>query len=89
MFIEAVDEEAVVMADVLDARLAYLDRCVEQLPETDRQLLRLRYSAGATAKSVAAAVGRSIHAVYRSLARIHEALHRCVDLAMKEGRDER
>jgi RNA polymerase sigma-70 factor, ECF subfamily len=84
LFIESVDEEAVVMADVLDARLAYLDKCMKRLPATDRRLLRLRYAAGASTKSVAAALGRSVHVVYRSLARIHDALYRCIDLAMKE-----
>jgi RNA polymerase sigma-70 factor, ECF subfamily len=84
LFIESIDEEAVVMADVLDARLAYLDDCVKRLPVADRKLLRMRYAAGATTKSVAAALGRSVHMVYRSLARVHETLFRCIDLAMKE-----
>jgi RNA polymerase sigma-70 factor, ECF subfamily len=84
LFIESIDEEAVVMADVLDARLAYLDECMKRLPAADRKLLRLRYAAGATTKSVAAALGRSIHVVYRSLVRVHDALMRCIDLAMKE-----
>jgi RNA polymerase sigma-70 factor, ECF subfamily len=84
LFPDSVDEEAVVMADVLDARLAYLDECMKKLPRTDRKLLRLRYAAGATTRSVAALLGRSVHAVYRSLAKVHEALFHCIDLAMKE-----
>jgi len=84
LFIESVDEEAVVMADVLDARSAYLDDCVKKLPAADRRLLRLRYAAGATTRSVAAALGRSVHVVYRWLARVHEALFCCIDLAMRE-----
>lgn len=84
LFIETVDEEAVVMADVLDARLAYLDECMKRLPTGDRRLLRLRYAAGATTKSVAARLGHSVHIVYRSLARVHDALMHCIDLAMKE-----
>jgi RNA polymerase sigma-70 factor, ECF subfamily len=84
LFIESVDEEAVVMADVLDARLAYLDECMKRLPAADRRLLRLRYAAGATTKSVAAALGRSVHVVYRWLAQVHEALFNCIDLAVKE-----
>jgi RNA polymerase sigma-70 factor, ECF subfamily len=84
LFFDCVDEEAVVMADVLDARLAFLDDCMKKLPPTDRKLLRLRYAAGATTKSVAEALGRSVHAVYRALVRIHDVLFRCVDRAMRE-----
>jgi RNA polymerase sigma-70 factor, ECF subfamily len=84
LFFQSVDEEAVVMADVLDARLAFLDDCVRQLPPQDRKLLRLRYAKGANTKSVAASVGRSAAAVYRAMVRIHDALFRCVNQAMKE-----
>jgi RNA polymerase sigma-70 factor, ECF subfamily len=84
LFVDSIDEEAIVMADVLDARLTHLDDCVKKLPSADRKLLRLRYAAGATTKTVAARLGRSIHVIYRSLTRIHEALFRCIDLAMKE-----
>jgi RNA polymerase sigma-70 factor, ECF subfamily len=87
LFIEAIDEEMVVMADVLDARLAYLDQCVKQLTAPDRKLLRLRYAAGATVKSVADSLGRSVHVVYRSLMRIHESLFRCIDHSMEEERN--
>ena len=84
LFIESIDEETIVMADVLDARLAHLDDCVKKLPAADRKLLRLRYAASSTTKTVAAAMGRSIHVIYRSLSRIHESLFHCIDLAMKE-----
>jgi len=84
LFFEVVDEEAVVMADTLDARLRFLDDCTEKLPASDRKLVRLRYSPGATTKSVAEAVGRSTAAVYRSLVRIHDVLFHCIDQAMKE-----
>jgi RNA polymerase sigma-70 factor, ECF subfamily len=84
LFFESVDEEAVVMADGLDARLAFLHDCVKKLPPPDRKLLRLRYATGATTKNVADALGRSIHAVYRALVRIHDALFRCIDQAMNE-----
>ena len=84
LFFEAVEEEAVVMADVLDARLAYLNKCMRKLPPADRLLLRKRYAVGATTKSVAKALGHSLHAVYRALTRIHDALFHCIDEAMKE-----
>ena len=46
LFFEVVDEEAIVMADTLDARLRFLDDCTQKLPASDRKLVRLRYAAG-------------------------------------------
>jgi len=72
------------MADRLDARLAALNDCIEKLPARDRQLLRLRYASGASAKIAAEAVGLSVHAVYRALARIRDLLHGCVSRAVAQ-----
>ena len=72
------------MADTLDAKLAYLDECVKKLPAADRRLLRLRYAAGATTKRVAELTGRSIHAIYRTMVRIHDELFHCVE--RRDGR---
>ena len=72
------------MADVLDARLAFLNDCMKKLPTGDRKLLRLRYADGATTKRVADSLGRSVQAIYRALVRVHEALFRCIDQSMKE-----
>ena len=80
------DEEllAAVAADVesmreeLDlGRLALLD-CIDELPPGDRDLLRRRYELGATIKSVALAVGRSVEGLYKSMRRIHDTLYDCV-----------
>jgi RNA polymerase sigma-70 factor, ECF subfamily len=84
LFFETVDEEAVVMADVLDARIAFLNDCMKKLPVGDRKLLRLRYADGATTKHVADSLGRSVQAVYRALVRVHDTLFRCIDQSMKE-----
>ncbi len=83
-FLEAVDEEAVVMSDTLDMRLAFLDQCTKKLPPQDRKLIRLRYAMGATTQSVAEAIGCSVNVIYRALVRIHDMLFHCVDQAMKE-----
>jgi RNA polymerase sigma-70 factor, ECF subfamily len=84
LFIEAIDEEAVVMADRLDLRLAGLEECLAKLPPDDRELIGLRYRSDTAAAAIAAASGRSIHAVYRGLARIHEALRRCIDRTLRQ-----
>jgi len=79
LFFNSVDEEAVVMADRLDVRIATLNNCVKKLPPPDRKLVRLRYAPGATTKSAAATTGRSIYFVYRALARIHQMLFECIE----------
>jgi len=84
LFFERVDEEAVVMADRLDARMIALNDCIAKLPARDRRLLRLRYAPGASARSVAEALGLSLDAVYRALVRIREVLYRCVSRAIAQ-----
>jgi RNA polymerase sigma-70 factor, ECF subfamily len=79
LFLSSVDEEAVVMADQLDARIVALNSCLKKLPLPDRKLVRLRYAPGATTKSVARSTGRSIHFIYRALARIHYSLFECIE----------
>ena len=58
---------------------AALEECLERLRPRDRELVQLRYMPGATSKSVAAEVGRSVDAVYKALTRIYDALHTCLD----------
>ena len=66
------------MREELDlGRLALLD-CIDELPPGDRDLLRRRYELGATIKSVALAVGRSVEGLYKSMRRIHDTLYDCV-----------
>jgi RNA polymerase sigma-70 factor (ECF subfamily) len=87
LFLTSVDEEAVVMADQLDARIAALNNCIKKLPPPDRKLVRSRYAPGATTKSVAATTGRSIYFVYRALARIHFILFECIEKSLStEGK---
>ena len=50
-------------------------------------MLRSRYAPGATVKSVAAAEGRSVDAIYKALNRIHDALSNCIQRSLaKEGK---
>jgi RNA polymerase sigma-70 factor, ECF subfamily len=86
LFFNSVDEEAVVMADRLDVRLDALNVCMKKLPPPDRKLVKLRYSPGATTKTVATSTGRSIYFIYRALARIHVGLFECIEKTLtKEG----
>ncbi len=67
------------MREELDfARSATVD-CVNELPPADRDLLRRRYEIGATIKSVAEAVGRSVEGMYKAMRRIHSTLQDCIE----------
>ena len=83
-FVDALDRDALAEDDVWRRRLQFLAECYGQLRAPDRQLIDLRYEPGATTKSVAAAVGRSIDAIYKALNRIHEQLLHCIDAKQEE-----
>jgi RNA polymerase sigma-70 factor, ECF subfamily len=77
-FLEAIAEEAAAAADILEERNETLAGCIEKLPASQRELLRLRYSQGFDIEQVAQKAGRTVEAAYRALSRIRQALHDCV-----------
>jgi RNA polymerase sigma-70 factor (ECF subfamily) len=70
----------------LDERREALAACVEKLSPKDRDLLSRRFASGATTRSTAVQVGRSVDAVYKALARIRQALFDCVTKALAQER---
>lgn len=71
----------------LDERRDALARCIEDLKPRDRELLVERFADGATTESAAEAVGRSVHAAYKALAKIRETLFECINRRLAvEGR---
>jgi RNA polymerase sigma-70 factor, ECF subfamily len=78
------DREMSDMVVDMDVRSQALSQCLELLPADDRQLLRARYSPGATTRHVSETLNRSVDAVYRSLRRIHESLFNCVRRKLTE-----
>ena len=61
-----------------DSRRDALARCVERLQPKHRDLLARRFADGATTQSTSEQVGRSVEAVYKSLAKIRRTLFECV-----------
>jgi RNA polymerase sigma-70 factor, ECF subfamily len=61
--------------DVLGGALA---ECVEKLSSADRELISLRYYHRRAPKEIADVHAKSVYSVYRSLSRIHNALHECI-----------
>jgi RNA polymerase sigma-70 factor (ECF subfamily) len=71
----------------LDARSEALAHCLAKLARRDRELLAERLKEGASVRSTAESLGRSVDVVYKALARIRRALHDCVARALAaEGR---
>lgn len=82
---ESVARDASEITLELDARHDALRECMKKLQAQDRQILRSRYQEGATVASIATTSGRSVHAIYRALKRIHTALFDCVSRRVTTG----
>lgn len=78
------DEEAVVMADRLDERIAALGDCLEKLPSRERKLIQRRYSDEGSVAEIAKTLRVSVRRVYQIIERIHTALFECVNRALAE-----
>ena len=80
---EALDAIATRMADRDDSRdrlyAEALPKCVEELKDTDRELIQLRYGTGTAVKVLSQKLNRSVNAVSQSLARVRRRLRECVE----------
>lgn len=87
VLLERLAETAVEQAATLqlDERREALAACLEKLSARDRDLLARRFSVGATTRSTAAAVGRSVDATYKALSKIRQALFDCVNRVLAQG----
>lgn len=81
---EALANDAVLDAEV-DSREDALETCLEKLSRTDRKLIERRYFNSQSPKQIAEQTSKSIYAVYRALARIHNALLSCVQKSLAGG----
>jgi RNA polymerase sigma-70 factor, ECF subfamily len=84
-FIDSIADDALASQSELLVRLRALQGCVEKLSREQRELLRLRYNDNGSIDSVAGAVNRSVDAVYKSLSRIRQALHECINRTLAVG----
>jgi RNA polymerase sigma-70 factor, ECF subfamily len=71
----------------LALRQDQLMKCLAKLGEFNREVIRLYYSLGMTARLVAEKLGRSVAAVEKTLARSRLALHDCIETEVR--REER
>ena len=85
---EAIEALAVaalpITAEISDRRNA-LSTCLKKLPTADHDLIRQRYFDGLSVYEIASRLGRSTHAIYRELSRVHGILSRCVERSISEA----
>jgi RNA polymerase sigma-70 factor (ECF subfamily) len=75
---------AMPISEEISERRAALTSCLKKLPDTDHDLIRRRYFDGLSVDEIAQLVGRSTHAIYRELGRVHGILSRCIERSLVE-----
>jgi RNA polymerase sigma-70 factor (ECF subfamily) len=82
MAMELLHSESDPFLEQMDSRIQALRTCLRKLSPRDYELICLRYQDEVTAKSIAQKRGHSVQSIYKRMARIHEALLRCVRRAI-------
>ena len=78
--VDLLSHDAVERADLLESRRDALRRCLEKLPNKDRQLVSHCYSdTRATFKTAAEDFGQPVNTVYKALNRIRKSLYECIE----------
>lgn len=67
------------LAPQLDARRQHLRDCLDRLPKDHRGIVRGYYFDDESVDAIAARLGRSVDAIYKSLQRIRQALQECIE----------
>ena len=82
--LELISKEAESVRDDTNTRLEALQRCREKLSKNDSKILEMRYDLSVSVKDMGEYFGQSVHKIYRSVARIHDTLLRCVHRTLAE-----
>jgi len=84
------DETIESLADTLaqprwqnSARTEALRSCLSQLKTREFELVQRRYTSNERVDQIAAALGASVHAIYKSLSRLHVRLLACVQTKLR------
>lgn len=81
---ELLQNEANRFIEQTDSRVQALRQCVDKLDPKDYELIRMHYGDEVTIKRIAQQMGRSVQGIYKRVARIHDALLRCVRKALNK-----
>jgi RNA polymerase sigma-70 factor (ECF subfamily) len=75
-------EHAQSVVDEKEDRMKAIKKCLGKLDDKDRKLISMRYDQNITIKKMSQLVGRSVNGLYKTMARIHNALQNCVQRTM-------
>src|SRR5262249_35049699 len=81
---ELLESEGADDLDRLEQRRRALERCIERLGDAQRQLLLAAYGSGQKLRDVAAKMGRSVEAFYKSVQRLRSALLACSERELEQ-----
>lgn len=84
-FVDSVADRAIKMEEQFPERAKALQKCVQQLPKHQRELLRLRYDERLSVILVAKMLNKPIKGVYKALSRIRQALYLCINARLETG----
>jgi RNA polymerase sigma-70 factor, ECF subfamily len=82
--LDLLENEGVDDLDRLELRRRVLERCIERLGDAQRQLLLAAYGSGLKLRDVAAKMGRSVEAFYKSIQRLRSALLTCSERELEQ-----
>jgi len=83
-FLSELAEEAIESCELLERQQAALQTCLGKLPDRQRDIVRRRYTEGASIKAVAEQLGLAASAVKQTLYRARCSLIDCVRFRLKE-----
>jgi RNA polymerase sigma-70 factor (ECF subfamily) len=75
---DLLQQESSGFVGMMDNHLHALRICVKKLCDSDLKLIQMRYEQDLAIQKIADRFGRSVQAVYKSIARIHCILARCI-----------
>ena len=79
---DLLDKQSDQFIEQMDSRIQALRTCIGKLNQRDYELICMRYQDEVAIKSIAQRMGRSVQSIYKRIARIHDALLRCVRRAI-------
>lgn len=83
-FLAVLAEESAERSETLERQQSALQACLQKLPDRQRDIVRRRYTEGASIKGVAEQLGIAASAIKQTLFRARCSLIQCVRFRMKE-----
>ena len=77
--VDLLEIERMENADRLDARKHYLRECLRTLPSKNAELVNDYYFNELSVEELGKRLERSIDAIYKTLQRVRQALHACIE----------